>query len=64
MVRKHCTWRNLNACGAAVSALLWIVATDTGWVNSIKFLSHISMATMVFTFVAAWRADVPDKKGE
>lgn len=46
--------------GATLSAILWIVATDTGWVNSVKFISHISMATMIFTFVAAWRADVPD----
>lgn len=56
---RHFNWRNFNASGAVISALLWIVATDTNWISSIKFLSHISMATMVFTFVAAWRADVP-----
>lgn len=54
------TWRRLNAAGAALSAALWIMAGVTGWVNSIAFIAHISMATMVFTFIAAWRADVPD----
>lgn len=53
------SWRTLNAAGAALSAVLWIIASFTGWVNSVAFISHISMATMIFTFVAAWRADVP-----
>lgn len=52
-------WRRLNLCGAALSSVLWGVASFTGWVNSIAFISHVSMATMVFTFVAAWRADAP-----
>lgn len=54
------TWRTLNALGAVVSAALWGVASFTGWINSVAFIAHISMATMIFTFVAAWRADEPD----
>lgn len=61
-LKRHVTWRNFNLLGAILSAILWVIATDTGWISSIKFLSHISMATMVFTFVAAWRADVPNKR--
>lgn len=61
---KHFTWRNVNALGAALSVLLWGVATYTDWVNSVRFISHISMVTMVFTFIAAWRADVPDKEAK
>jgi hypothetical protein len=56
------TWRRLNAAGAAATVVLWVVATDTDWINSVRFVSHISMLTLVFTFVAAWRADVPDKE--
>lgn len=57
-------WRKLNAVGAALSCVLWVVASLTGWVSSVNFVSHISMLTMVFTFVAAWRADVPDEEEE
>lgn len=56
------TWPNLNAAGAAASLLLWIAATATDWINSVRFVSHISMLALVFTFVAAWRADVPDNE--
>jgi hypothetical protein len=52
-------WRRFNAFGGAFSAVLWVVATYTGWVNTIWFISHVTMATAVCTFVAAWRADVP-----
>lgn len=58
------TWRNLNAAGAALTVALWAVATDTDWINSVRFVSHISMLTLVITFVAAWRADVPDNEQE
>lgn len=57
-------WRRINAIGVVVSTILWGVATYTDWVNSVRFISHISMATMIFTFVAAWRADVPTPKKE
>ena len=59
---SYCTWRNINAIGALLSTVLWGVATWTGWVSSVKFISHISMATMIFTFIAAWRADVPTEE--
>lgn len=64
MARKHCTWRNVNALGAALSTLLWGVATWTNWIASVKFVSHVSMLTMIFTFIAAYRADVPDSEIE
>jgi hypothetical protein len=61
---KKLTWRNLNALGAFVSTLLWGFATWTNWIASVKFVSHVSMLTMIFTFIAAWRADVPTDKKE
>lgn len=56
------TWKKLNAAGAALSCVLWVIASFTGWINSVSFVSHISMVTMIFTFVAAWRADSPTAK--
>lgn len=61
-MKKWLTWRTLNALGAGLSAVLWFIASLTGWVNSVAFISHISMATMIFTFIAAWRADVPTRE--
>jgi hypothetical protein len=58
------SWRRVNAAGALISAIIWGIATYTDWVNSVRFISHISMATMVFTFIAAWRADVPNRRGK
>lgn len=56
------TWRKLNAVGAAVSVAIWAVATWLGWIDSVAFVSHISMLALVVSFVAAWRADVPVQK--
>ena len=53
------TWRHLNALGAALSVVVWGFATYSDLVSSVRFISHVSMITMVFTFVAAWRADAP-----
>jgi hypothetical protein len=57
LTRHLPTWRKVNMWCAAASTVLWAVATYTDWVNSVRFISHISMVTMIFTFVAAWRAD-------
>lgn len=58
------TWRKANAVGAFLSCLLWGFATWNGWINSVAFVSHMSMLALVVSFIAAWRADVPDKEGE
>lgn len=56
------SWRNINAVGAILSLVLWGIATWTDWINSVRFVSHISMLALVISFVAAWRADVPDEE--
>lgn len=52
-------WKRVNAAGAGLSATLWAYAEFSGDINSVAFVSRISMVTMIFTFIAAWRADVP-----
>lgn len=37
-----------------VWALIWIVAGFRGWLSSVTFVSHISMATALLTSFAAW----------
>lgn len=53
-------WKTINLWGAGFSAALWIVATLNGWINSVTFVSHISMLALVASFIAAWRADKPN----
>ena len=56
-ITNYCSWKYLNLFGAIASLALWGVATFTGWINSVAFVSHISMLALVISFIAAWRAD-------
>lgn len=53
------SWRTANMAGAVFCAILWVVATFTGWIHSVTFLGHISMLALVAAFISAWRSDVP-----
>lgn len=43
-------------------ALLWLVASFVGWINSVAFVSHMSMAALVYTSAAAWQSARADKR--
>jgi hypothetical protein len=46
--------------------LLWLVAGIFGWLSSVTFVSHISMATALLTSFAAWcstRVEVKQDEG-
>jgi hypothetical protein len=34
--------------------VLWAVAIPIGWISSVAFISHVTMATAVLTSFAAW----------
>lgn len=53
------SWRTANFVGVVLSVVLWVVATVVGWIDSVAFVSHVSMLALVVGFVAAWRSDVP-----
>lgn len=36
--------------------ILWIVAALAGWVKSVIFVSHLSLAALVLASAAAWQA--------
>lgn len=44
--------------GAATVAFvgLWGLAVPTGWINSVAFISHISMAALVYAAWSAWQS--------
>jgi ABC-type transport system involved in Fe-S cluster assembly fused permease/ATPase subunit len=52
----------IHGVAMCIWVITWILATMFGWVYSVVFVSHVSMATAVYTSVAAWRADVPNKE--
>jgi hypothetical protein len=44
--------------------LLWIVAAITGWIQSVAFVSHMSMAALVLGSASAWQAARTEEKEE
>jgi hypothetical protein len=42
----------INVAIAVGGAVLWVVATILGWVDSVRFVSHISLAAIVLTPIA------------
>jgi hypothetical protein len=34
---------------------LWVVATFTGWINSVAYVSHLSQAALVLGSWSAWQ---------
>lgn len=43
---------------------IWIAAVPTGWINSVAFVSHMSMWALVYTAVSAWQGSRTEVKQE
>lgn len=54
------SWRRTSAVFAVVSCFAWLATELTGRITSIAIVNRISFLALIWTFVAAWRADVPD----
>lgn len=53
------SWRKASLAGAVLMTLSWPIAEATGQIESVALVNRVSFLTAIFTFVAAWRADVP-----
>jgi hypothetical protein len=42
----------LNVAALGVSVVVWVLAVVFGWLDSVVFLSHISMAALVLAAVS------------
>lgn len=42
----------LNVATLAVSVVVWVLAVPFGWLKSVTFVSHISMAALVLSSLA------------
>lgn len=54
----------LNVVLLLGSAVLWVIAVPTGWVNSTAFVSHISMAALLFSAISGVAAGAAGKAVE
>jgi hypothetical protein len=48
--------RSFHGYGVVVWIILWIIATIFGWIQSVSFVSHVSMAALVLGSWSSWQA--------
>lgn len=41
---------------------VWITATLTGWINSVAFVSHLSIIALILSSWSAWQAARTEQK--
>lgn len=60
--KSKLTWRNFNGARVVAYVILTPVAWKLHWLNSVQFVSLLSIWALVESAIAAWRADVPTKE--
>lgn len=56
------TWRRFNGLRVCAYLVLTPVAWYLGWLNSVPFVSLLSIWALIESAIAAWRADVPNRE--
>ena len=55
-------WKYFHFSGILFFISLWLVASFTGWIESVKFVSHVSMAALVLAELSSWQAARVEQK--
>lgn len=55
-------WKWTHLFGIFFFIALWIVAWIFGWIESVVFVSHVSMVALVLSEIAAWQASRVEQK--
>lgn len=55
------TWRRFSAIRVVVYCVLVPVAWAAGWLESVPFVSLLSIVALIESAIAAWRSDVPTR---
>lgn len=55
-------WKYLHLAGIIFFLALWLVASLVGWIESVRFVSHVSMAALVLAELSAWQAARVEQK--
>lgn len=59
---RHYSWRKVNLAQFYLWTAFLLPANLFGWVSSVKLISNLSIVALSLGALAAWRADVPNKK--
>lgn len=54
------SWRHFSALRLVAYLVLTPVAFMLGWLESVRFVSLLSIWALVETAIASWRSDVPN----
>lgn len=55
-------WKWFHLCGIVLMLALWAFATFTGLVESVVFVSHVSMLALVLAEFSAWQSSRTEQK--
>jgi hypothetical protein len=55
-------WKFFHLVGIFAMIALWIVAGIFGWLKSVTFVSHVSMAALVLAELSSWQGSRTEEK--
>lgn len=55
-------WKWMHFVGIFIVIGIWILAIPTGWIQSVTFVSHISMAALVLAEISSWQGSRTEQK--
>lgn len=55
-------WKGVHFCGIFVVLGIWGAAYILGWLQSVTFVSHISMAALVLAEISSWQGSRTEEK--
>lgn len=57
-------WKWIHLTFVFIFIAIWIAAVPTGWIHSVTFVSHMSMAALVYAAASAWQAARAEQSAE
>lgn len=58
------TMRHVHGGVVIAACVLWAVAAWQGWLTSVAFVSHLSVAAIVYTGITAWQGARAEEKAD
>ena len=55
-------WKKAHFWGIFICVAVWIAAAIFGWVYSVVFVSHVSMAALVLAEISSWQGSRTEVK--
>ena len=55
-------WEWIHGIAVIIFIIIWILAVPFGWIQSVTFVSHMSMIALVYAAVSAWQAARVERK--